>query len=86
MELDKNNIGMWMLCDEGASLFHSTRRRTTTTMQFSMEKKLLTKICKNQTFGGNIDAFRFENVKDNKGTQRAQYGARQLITRIHNDL
>lgn len=65
MELDKNKIGMWMLCDEGASLSHSTRRRTTT-MQFSMEKKLLTKICKNQTFGGNIDAFRFENVKDNK--------------------
>lgn len=50
-------------------------------------KKLLTKICKNQSFGGNIDAFRFENVKDiiNR-TQRAQYGARQLITRIHNDL
>lgn len=25
MELDKNKIGMWMLCDEGASLFHSTK-------------------------------------------------------------
>lgn len=74
-----------MLCDEGASLFHSTKDDDDDDAILD-GKKLYTKICKNQSFGGNIDAFRIENVKDNKGTQRAQYGARQLITRIHNDL